>query len=203
MADAPEPTDEELVRLVRAGDEAATRRLFERHLPSLRAKARSRLPSSLRAKVAESDVIQESYLAAFLALGDFEDRGDGSFAAWLRTILERRIANEVRDGVAAAKRDARREVRFPSGTGGAGPAHDQTSPSEEAMNEEDASRVRAARARLTSDHQTVIGLVHDEGLTLARAGELMGRSADAARKLYARAIAELAARLRPGAERSP
>jgi RNA polymerase sigma-70 factor, ECF subfamily len=202
MAHAPEPTDEELVRLVRAGDEDAARRLFGRHLPSLRAKARSRLPASLRAKVAESDVIQESYVAAFLAIGDFEDRGDGSFAAWLRTILERRIANEVRDGVAAAKRDARREVRFPSGTGGGGPARDQTSPSEEAMNEEDAARVRAARTSLTPDHRTVIGLVHDEGLTLARAGELMGRSADAARKLYARAVSELTSRLRPGVERS-
>jgi RNA polymerase sigma-70 factor (ECF subfamily) len=198
MTDAPEPTDEELVRRVRSGDEAAARRLFERHLPALRARARSRLPSSLRGRVAESDVIQEAYLAAFLAIGDFEDRGDGSFAAWVRKILERRIANEVRDGVAAAKRDARREIRIPTGTHGAGAAHDQPSPSEEVIAEEDAARVRAARDGLSEDHRTVIALVHDERLTLAAAGQRMGRSADAARKLYSRAVAELAARLRPG-----
>src|SRR5262245_37532241 len=129
MADAREPSDEELVRRIRGGDEAAARLLFERHLPALRAKARAKLPSSLRGRVAESDVVQDAYLAAFLAIGDFEDRGDGSFAAWLRTILERRLMNEVRDGVAAAKRDARREVRILTGTGGAGAAPDQPSPS--------------------------------------------------------------------------
>jgi RNA polymerase sigma-70 factor (ECF subfamily) len=197
MADAREPTDEDLVRRIRAGDDAAARLLFERHLPALRARARARLPSSLRGKVAESDVIQDAYLAAFLAIGDFQDRGDGSFAAWVRRILERRIANEVRDGVATAKRDARREIRIPTGTHGAGAAHDQLSPSEEAIADEEAARVRAARESLSEDHRAVIALVHDEGLTLVAAGERMGRSADAARKLYARAVAELAERLRP------
>src|SRR5262245_52175858 len=198
MAEASEPTDEDLVRRVRAGDEAATRLLFERHLPALRAKAQSRLPATLRGRLGASDVIQEAYLAAFKSIGDFEDRGDGSFAAWLRTILERRIANEVRDGVGTARRDARREVRIPTGTVGAGPAHDQPTPSEEAIAEEDALRLRAARETRAPDHRTGIWLVHEEGLRLAGAGERMGRTAEAARKLYARAVAELAARLRPG-----
>ena len=200
MTGTDEPTDEDLVRRVRAGDETAARQLFERHLPALRARALARLPASLRGKVGESDVIQEAYLAAFLAIGDFEDRGEGSFATWVRTILERRIANEVRDG-AAAKRDARREVRIRTRAGGAEPARDQPSPSEEVMADEDAARVRAARASLSEDHRTVIALIHDEGLTLARAGERMGRSADAARKLYSRAVAELAERLRLDRER--
>jgi RNA polymerase sigma-70 factor (ECF subfamily) len=194
------PSDEELVRRVLAGDDAAARMLFDRHLPTLRARARARLPASLRGKLGESDVIQDAYLAAFRSLGDFEDRGDGSFAAWLRKILERRIVNEVRDGD-ALKRDARREVRIPTGTAGVGAALDQPSPSEEAMAEEDAAALRTAVAGLSADHRTVIRLVHDEGLTLVRAGERMGRSADAARKLYSRAVAELSARLRrPAAE---
>ena len=203
MPEMHEPTDEELVRRIRAGDDAAARLLFERHVPALRARARSRLPASLRGKVAESDVIQDAYLAAFLAIDGFEDRGDGSFAAWLQRILERKIANEVRDGLATAKRDAQREVRIPTGTGAAGAEPDQLSPSAEVIAEEDAERVRAARAALSEDHRTVIALVHDEGLTLAAAGERMGRSADAARKLYARAVAELAARLRPSPGSEP
>src|SRR5262245_57556242 len=179
MADTPEPADEELVRRMRAGDAAAARLLFERHLPALRAKARARLPGALRGKLGASDVVQEAYLSALLSLPNFEDRGDGSFKAWLRTILERRLANEIRDAVGTAKRDARREVRIPTGTGGAGAAGEQPSPSEEAMAEEDAARLRAAREGLTPDQRTVIALVHDEGLTLAKAGERMGRSADA------------------------
>jgi RNA polymerase sigma-70 factor (ECF subfamily) len=197
MSETSNASDEELVRRVRGGDEAAARQLFERHLPELRARARSRLPPSLRGRVGASDVVQDAYLAAFLAIGDFEDRGDGSFAAWLRTILERRIVNEVRGGVGAAKRDPRRERRILTGTSGAGAAQDQPSPSEDAIAWEEEARVRSATASLSEDHRTVIALVHDEGLPLAAAGERMGRSADAVRKLYARAVAELAARLRP------
>jgi RNA polymerase sigma-70 factor (ECF subfamily) len=197
MADSEHAADEELVRRVRAGDESAARVLFDRHLPALRARTRSRLPAALRSRLGASDVVQEAYLAAFLALGDFEDRGDGSFAAWLRKILERRIANAVRDGLSAAKRDPRREIRIATGTGGAGAALDQPSPSEEVMAGEEEARIRAATASLSDDHRTIIEWVHDGGLTLVAAGERMGRSADAARKLYARAVAELAARLRP------
>lgn len=195
MSDPAQFPDEELVRRVRAGDEEAARVLFERHLPALRARTSSRLPAALRARVGASDVIQDAYLAAFQSLGQFEDRGAGSFAAWLRAIVEKRIAKQFRDGVAAAKRDPRREVPIPTGTRGAGPALDQPSPSEDAMAGEEAARVRAARESLSPDHRTVIALVHDEGLTLAKVGERMGRSADATRKLYSRAFAELATRL--------
>jgi DNA-directed RNA polymerase specialized sigma24 family protein len=38
-------------------------------------------------------------------------------------------------------------------------------------------------------------LVHQEGLTLVEAGERMGRSADAVRKLYGRALACLVDRV--------
>ena len=200
MADGSEPSDEELVRRVRAGDEAAARLLFERHLPALRARARSRLPSSLRGKVAASDVVQEAWLAAFLDVGKFEDRGDGSFGNWLRRILEHKIGHEIGRHVAAGKRDVRREIRMRTGTQGAAAAQDQLSPSQDAMAEEEEARLRAARETLSDDHRTVIALVHDEGLTLGAAGARMGRSADAARKLYSRAVTELGARLRRGRE---
>ena len=102
MSDASQSSDEELVRRVRAGDEAAARLLFERHLPALRAKARARLPKALRGKVAESDVIQEAWLAAYLALGKFEDRGDGSFGRWLRGIVEHKVREESHRHLGAA-----------------------------------------------------------------------------------------------------
>jgi RNA polymerase sigma-70 factor (subfamily 1) len=198
MADEPEPTDEELVRRVRDGDEAAARLLFERQLPELRARARARLPAALRGKVAESDVIQDAYLAAFLAIGRFEDRGEGSFAAWLRTILENKIGHEIERHLAAGKRDVRRERRMRTGSGddfGATP--DQTSPSQAAVADEEQRVLRDAMAALPEDYAAVLRHVHVEGLTLAETGARMGRSADAARKLYARAMSELAARLGP------
>ena len=117
MGGESERTNEALVRAVRAGDAEAARRLFDRHCDALRGQVRRGLPTGIRKKVAESDVIQEAWIAAFLSLGDFEDRGDGSFARWLRGILDRRIARELRRHHGTAKRDARREVRMPTAAG--------------------------------------------------------------------------------------
>jgi RNA polymerase sigma-70 factor (ECF subfamily) len=196
MTGAPEPTDEDLVRRVRAGDEAAARELFDRHLPALRAKARSRLPEALRGKVAESDVIQEAWLTAFLALGKFEDRGDGSFGKWLRGILAHRVGHEIERHIGADKRDVRREERIRTGSvDGVGAAPDQPSPSEEAVSAEEREVLHAALEGLPDDYATVVRLVHIEGVKLAEAGARMGRSADAARKLYGRALEAMAERL--------
>jgi RNA polymerase sigma-70 factor (subfamily 1) len=197
MSDPPQDSDEDLVRRVRAGDEAAARLLFERHLPALRAKARARLPGSLRGKVAESDVIQDAWLAAFLDVGKFEDRGDGSFGKWLRAILEHKIGHEIERHVAAGKRDVRREQRMRTGSvDGFGAEPDQPSPSEEAVSAEEEDVLRAAVASLPDDYATVVRLVHIEGLTLVDAGARMGRSADATRKLYGRALEAMAGKLR-------
>ena len=199
MGSTPQPSDEEsdeaLVRRVRAGDEAAARLLFERHLPALRAKARARLPAALRGKVAESDVIQDAWLAAFLDVGKFEDRGDGSFAAWLRTILERRVADEVRRHAGAKKRDAKREVRLATEAARLEPDRGQATPSVEVRDAEESARLRAVVDSLSDDYATVIRLVHREGLTLVEAGARMGRTPDATRMLYNRAMDRLADRM--------
>lgn len=189
---ADQPSDEEIVRRVRAGDESAGRLLFDRHLPKLRAAARRRLPENLRRKVADSDVVQEAYLAAFLGLGHFEDRGDGSFERWLRGILDKKIADEVRR-FQRGKRDPRREVRLDSRSDAAVPPRAKTaSPSSVAAAAEEGGALRAVLAGLPEDYRTVIRLVHEDGLSLAEAGRLMDRSPDAARMLYSRAVAKVA-----------
>jgi RNA polymerase sigma-70 factor (ECF subfamily) len=196
MSDASESSDEDLVRRVRDGDEAAARLLFERHLPALRAKARAGLPPALSGKVGASDVVQEAWLSAFLALGDFEDRGDGSFGRWLRGIVAHRVAHEIERHIGAEKRDVRREERIRTGSvDGVGAAPDQPTPSEEAVSAEEEAALHAALADLPDDYATVVRLVHVEGLKLADAGARMGRSADAARKLYGRALEAMADRL--------
>jgi DNA-directed RNA polymerase specialized sigma24 family protein len=79
---------------------------------------------------------------------------------------------------------------------GFGAAPDQPSLSEEAVSAEEQEILRAAVASLPGDYATVIRLVHVEGLTLVDAGARMDRSADAARKLYGRALAAMAQKLR-------
>jgi RNA polymerase sigma-70 factor (ECF subfamily) len=195
LTDAHSPNDEDLVRRVRAGDEAAARLLFDRHLAALRAKARARLPASLRGKVGASDIVQDAWLAAFLDVAKFEDRGDGSFAAWLRTILERRVVDEVRRHAGARKRDLKREVRLGTEAARREPDRGQPTPSVEVRDAEESARLRAVVDSLSDDYASVIRLVHREGLTLVEAGARMGRTPDATRMLYNRAMDRLADRM--------
>jgi RNA polymerase sigma-70 factor (ECF subfamily) len=190
------PSDEDLVRRAREGDESAARSLFDRHAGALRARVRRNLPRKLRAKVAESDVVQEAYLAAFLRLGDFEDRGEGSFARWIATIVDNKVRDEVRDFAGTGKRDVRREEDVQSGIVRlAGPAGD---PSVGAGLREAEEREQVARAMsaLPATQREVMRLVHDERLTVEQAAARMGRSLAAARKLYSRAVLRLADELR-------
>ena len=184
----PELSDEELVNRIREGDEKAARSLFDRHVPALRARVRKRLPASIRQKVAESDVIQEAYIAAFLRIGDFEDRGRSAFQRWLATILEHRILDEVRRFTGSQKRDLNRERTLDDARP---PAGNDPSVSTMAMDAEERAAVWQAIDNLPPDYQTIIRLVHEEGLTLVESAERMDRSPDAVRKLYARALARL------------
>jgi RNA polymerase sigma-70 factor (ECF subfamily) len=188
MPDTEGPDDEELVRRIRKGDADAARTLFDRHSARLRARVRRRLPRAASGRVDESDVIQEAWLAAFLNLGDFEDKGEGSFARWVDGILEHKALDEVRRHVEAEKRDARRDQQIRTTASRAGLEARGRSPSAELMSAERREMLRAQIARLPGDHGTILRLVHDEGLTFVAAGERMGRSADAARKLYGRAL---------------
>ena len=75
------PTDAELVRRIRAGDQAAFRELVSRHSDGLYRLAYSQLGSSADAE----DVLQETLLGAFRRISAFEGRS--SVKTWLIRIL--------------------------------------------------------------------------------------------------------------------
>ena len=189
------PPDEELVRRMRSGDEDAARVLFKRHTRILRVRVRENLPAVLRRKVGESDVIQEAYLAAFLRLGDFEDRGEGSFGRWLSRILEHKIRDEVRRYIGTEKRAVKREAAEQRTSQVQGSDGDAPSPIAQAITTERKESLMRALKMLPDRYRTVLRLIHEEGLSLVDAGARMSRSAEAARKLYGRATSLLAQRL--------
>ena len=191
MPSDADPTDEALAQRAREGDEEAFGLLFERHAPALRNRVRRRLPALLRRKVAESDVIQMAYLRVHQHLDDFSDRGAGSFRAWLDRIVENQVADLLRRYVRTAKRGLDQEVSGPQPLSGGGISGREPTPSMVAIGEELHRTVKAAMERLPEDYRLVLQLVQGETMTLAEAGERMGRSAGAAKQLYARAVARL------------
>jgi RNA polymerase sigma-70 factor (ECF subfamily) len=83
-------TDAELVQLVRGGDGHAFRIIMQRYNQRLYRVARG----IVRDETEAEDVLQEAYVRAFAALGEF--RGDSGLATWLTRIVMNEALGRVR-----------------------------------------------------------------------------------------------------------
>jgi DNA-directed RNA polymerase specialized sigma24 family protein len=89
-------------------------------------------------------------------------------------------------------------VRFGTDAARLEPDRGQATPSQVAGDAERSAALLDVIDGLSEDHATVIRLVHREGLTLVEAGRRMGRTPDATRMLYGRAIGRIASRMPDG-----
>lgn len=193
-ADTP-PSERELVTRAQAGDEQALAQLFERSSPQTRRSLRTRLSPAILRRLSESDILQDTLMTATARLESFEYRGEGSFQRWLAGIAENTRRQVIRRHTQTKRRDVRAEVTRdarPRTHHHEGP---QATASRLAMAREMQEAVAQALEAMSGDHRTVIQLLEQRRVTLVDAGELLGRSPNAVKKLHARALAELARRL--------
>ena len=182
--------DEELIRRIQTGDEDSFRILFERHEAALRGRIRQALPQGLRRKVSASDLLQETRIVALRRCIEFHTLPDGTFKGWLLRIVQNKVKDAIRQYRGTAKRGARGEVER-----GARPETgeflaEEPSPSEHAMASELREKIQNAMSALPEAHREVLRLTRMEHLSLVEAAKRMGRSPDATRKLYGRALAK-------------
>lgn len=83
-------SDDELVRLVRAGDRSAFETLMKRHGPMVYAYSRSRLSAEVDAR----ELTQDTLVEAYLSLDRYE--AGTHFAGWLRSIARNLIRHHYR-----------------------------------------------------------------------------------------------------------
>jgi RNA polymerase sigma-70 factor (subfamily 1) len=199
-----EPSEAELVRRLQAGDEAAFDELLARHREAMLARAGRRLPPKLRRRVSVSDVVQEACIVAYERRKTFEHRGPDAFLHWLNAIVDRRAMQAVRTHVAAARRAIGREAPAPaSSCEGPALAGGLPTPSQHAVGAEAALRARAALGALAPDYREVLRLARDERLPLRTVAERMGRTREAVKKLYARALARFTEEYRRREDEAP
>lgn len=190
-------SERELVEKAQAGDEQALAALFERHVAELRGRVRRRLQGLVRRRVAESDVLQEAFLTAFLRLSDFDDRGPGSFGRWISRIVENKVRDALRHHLGTRKRRGERETATaPEAT----VLYAGHSPSSQAALSEASQRLRDAMKGLSELDRNILLLVHEQALRFREVGERLGLTADAARMRYTRALSRLSKRLEPGTD---
>jgi RNA polymerase sigma-70 factor (ECF subfamily) len=152
------------------------------------------LDADLRAKLGPSDLVQESLLEAQRDIGRFRGSTDEELRRWLRKILLHNVATAREHYRGARKRSISREVPLdgmPDGPGGAPPAAGDPTPSKRAATREDARRLEEAMARLPDHYREALRLRHQEDCSFEEIGRRTDRSAEAARKVWARAVEHL------------
>jgi RNA polymerase sigma-70 factor (ECF subfamily) len=162
--------------------------------------ARAQVDPRLRARIDLSGVVQQTLLEAHQGRATLRAEHPAQVAAWLRKILSRNLADEVRK-LATAKRELARERSLEDALNassvrlGAWLAAEQSSPSGQAEKEEEGLRLAAALEALPEAQREALVLQHWQGWTLAQIAEHLGRSRAAVAGLIKRGLQQLRERL--------
>jgi RNA polymerase sigma-70 factor (ECF subfamily) len=177
--------------------DSAFSRALERYSDYLTLVARRAIGPELAPSLGGSDVVQETFLAAQKHIDTFRGRSEPEWRAWLKAILLNRLANQRRYH-AAEKRRAPQD----------GPARDPrpetnkiTPPSRHLMRLERDEALDRALRQLPERSRQVVCWHHHDGLRFGEIAVRLGISADAAQKVWGRALVRLKELL--GSEHDP
>jgi len=188
---------QQLVILAKDGDESALERLYRVYGERVRWMVRFRMGKLLRSRLESMDLVQDVFVNAFGALGDFTYKNEGDFVRWLSKITQNALADNL-DKLHAAKRDIRKEHRFGSRNLATDNVRrevqaglDSMTPSVIMSKREDLAKLEKAIDELKSEYRDIILLSKIEGLSYKEIGKRLGKSPDAVRMLMPSAMAEL------------
>lgn len=190
-------TEAALVDRAVAGDADALTALLGEHGPPVGERLGPQIGARYRSLIDVDDVLQITYLEAYLRIGSFRNRGTGAFAAW----LERIATNNLRDAIRALERKKRppADQRIIA----AGHAHStaatlldrigwtSTTPSRCLSDREQVALVQSALDRLPPDYARVLRMYELDGCDVDTVATALGRSVGAVFMLRARAIDRL------------
>lgn len=177
-----------LIERARAGDQDALEQLFARHLKPLKRWASGRLPRWVRDLTDTDDLVQDTLIATFKRIEEFEPRRVGALQAYLRQALLNRIRDEIR-----------RRARRPEATDLDGLESDPAkSPLELAIGQEAVERYERALERLKPQEREAVIARVEMGYSYDELADALGKpSPDAARKAAQRALVRLAEEMKP------
>lgn len=169
--------------------------------PYLRMLARMQFDGNLQAKLDESDIVQQTLLEAHRSLTSFRGQTDEELTGWLRQILVRNIADEIRK-FRSGKRDWRLEASLEASLNASTIrlerflACDDGTPSQIAMANEQMLALAAALLKLPEDQRRAIELFHLQGHSAAEVAKRLDRTDVAVAGLLRRGLKRLRELLR-------
>jgi RNA polymerase sigma-70 factor (ECF subfamily) len=182
-----------LIAAARAGSNSKLGELLERMRRYLLLAANQSLNAALRPKQAASDLVQETFLEARRNFAQFRGENRVELLGWLCKILENKSRDVSRRYRLSEMRNVSREESIDDLWKGRVGALVDPGPSPSALvaAQEEAKRLEAAMRRLSDEDQEVLRLRSLERLTFSEVGRRTGRTTDAARKQWTRAVARL------------
>lgn len=184
--------DPSLLEKAVEGDAASLRILLEHFGSEVRQRLSGRIDKRWSSSLDEDDVMQVTYLEAFLHIDQLTARDSASFLGWLSRIAENALRDAIR-GLSRQKRPdpARRIVATDGADSYVGLLEclgvTTTTPSREVARRDAAAILENAIARLPDAYRSAVRRYDLEGRPVAEIAAQMGRSVGAVHMLRARA----------------
>src|SRR5262245_39099832 len=154
--------------------------------------AQRELGADLQPKGGASDIVQQTLIDAFRDFARFQGDSEAELLQWLRRLLLNNLADFARQFREAGKRQVDREVGLGPKDSSAGPGlvlpGTVPTPSKQMAADEEAEAVRRVLERVPEEYKRVVALRYQDGRSFEEIGELLGLTANAARKLLVRAV---------------
>lgn len=185
------PSSADLLSRAKGGSTDALNLLYERCAGRLLSYIRVRMGRDLRAKLESRDILQATLLKSLAHLDELKGNETRSLMAWLARIAEHEIHDRA-DFHHRQRRDAGREVPIEDDAALTAAARSALS---QVILDEEAERLEAALEMLAPAHRDIILLRKFEELSFPEIARRLGRSDDACRMLFARAMTALTLQL--------
>lgn len=183
---------EELMQKANGGDTAAMAEMLREVGPRVRARIEPKIGRQWSGLVEVDDVMQVTYMEAFLQAGRVTVRDETTFAAWLTRIAENNLRDAARAFDRARRPDPRKRVT--------GPANEDSyvglvevlgvtssTPSRAAARQEAVRVMDGALSKLPADYAKIVRLYDLECRPIEEVAREMKRSSGACYMLRARA----------------
>ncbi len=184
--------DVALIEEYRSGDEAAFKKLLDKHLGSVYAF----VFQLIRDRASAEDVAQETFIKAWRHLGRYDT--NRPFRTWLFAIAKNAAYDWLK------KKRSIPFSAFADDTEGGKPFENipdtEPLPVEFLMRADAAAQLDRVIGQLSEKYRSLIALVYQEGFSLHEAADVLGESYNTVKSRHQRGIAELRKRLKNAPE---